>query len=715
MYRTQKMIMKHLWKVHRKVGRFGDRFASVQCGLCPLNFSSRLQALRHMDGCRQKFLLATNLAPKDADKDIPVVPAVKQPVQRPFVVAPTQKSQVTAPQISSRNITLSSATMASKGVIPSVTLQLAPAPRSVGPATPLVQIGKQLFTLLPSTTLAASSIAQNPSSVKPVSTVTLNTAAQTAQNANMALPVRVDNRSVSQAANQAVRMPAASVGLPQLSNPSVVCSVCKAFVKDKAALLVHMHIAHGWDGSTHKMCQYCCSPDVTFSSLTELHLHVAKFHTTHCWICRSQFQPPERLVAHLAERHKVTMFKMLQLRRCYFCSSVPPLRYCTEFEEHMMQLHTQQFSDSGKLWDHIRLSPDADKNWYAKRNPDGTLECPLCLGQFISATFLYRHLHIEHSGTFVKLVHCRECGKCIPSNILMIHLIAAHTRKCSVKLSQVGVSDDECIFVPPVGTKRLKNRRGERVSSGPPMKRFKAAAEAVVISDDADSDSDSEMYKDHSSDEDFVASTPVNIQPADRPRRSVHTRLDRRNSSVDDVHEVLESIVDSGDSETVSKRSVGFRSTSIGHASRRPSASAQLCNGITDDEVEIIESIVPTVRDKLQQPASKPGLGKSSDRNHTVTVSTASEKRTNSVAVDVHAAGDGTDVELNLTERQSDAGQQSLTRPKSTLAELPAQQLMARDQIMMNSVEDVLEIDGETVLIVHGDDDDDEEDEDDEN
>lgn len=46
-----------------------------------------------------------------------------------------------------------------------------------------------------------------------------------------------------------------------------------------------------------------------------------------------------------------------------------------------------------------------------------------------------------------------------------------------------------------------------------------------------------------------------------------------------------------------------------------------------------------------------------------------------------------------------------------TFSESSAQQLMARDQIMMNSVQEVLEIDGETVLIVHDDDNDDDDDE----
>ena len=710
-YRTQKMMLNHLWKAHRKVGRFSDRFASIQCGFCMQDFPSRLQSVRHMDACRQRFLLSANLAPRDNDKDIPVFAPVKRSVQLPLVVAPTQKSPAAAPQILSRNVTLSSVTLTSSGVISPVTVQLAPVPRNLGPAAPLVQIGNQLFTLLPTTTVAASSVAQTQLPVKSIGTVTPNLTVQSAQNTNTSLPVRPDIRSTNQTANQATRMPATSISVPvrQDSQQYTMCRVCNSFVKDKAALLVHMHIAHGWDGATHKICQHCCSPDATFPSLTELHLHIAKFHTSQCWICRNQFQPPDRLISHLAERHKVTMFKMLELRRCYLCASVPPLSNCTAFEEHMTQTHALQFSDTGKLWDHIRLSPDAEKNWYAKRNADGTLECPQCRGQFISANFLYRHLHVEHSGTFVKLVHCRECGKCVPSNILLIHLIAAHTRKCSVKLSEIEVSDDECIFVPPVGTKRLKNKKGERVSSGPPVKRAKAVAEAVVISDEDESDSDSDRYDDRSSDEDFVLSEPVRIPPANQLHPRVQTRRGHRNSSVDDVHEVLESIVDSGESETVSKRSVGFRNRSISRGSCRSSASAQLCNGITEDEVEIIESIVPTVCDERQRPASKPAPIKSSDRNYTVTASTADGKRS-SVAVDVHAADDRSDVELNLTERQGDDCPQSPTEPKSALAESSAQQLMARDQIMVNSVEEVLEVDGETVLIVHDDDDNDNDD-----
>ena len=710
-YRTQKMMMNHLWKVHKKVGHYADRSASIQCGFCPLVFSTQMQSLRHMEFCRRKFLLAANLAPNDSHKDIPVFAAVKQPVQqRPVVVASTQKPPVTARQISPRNIIVPPATSASPSILPPVALQLTPVPRNLGPGTPLVQIGNQLFTLLPAASVASSSIALNQSLAKSVSKLTVGSAVQTAQNTNVALPVRMDSRSTKPTAVQAIRMPAASVSQParQYSPPCTKCRVCNTFVKDQASLLVHMHIAHRWDGSTHKMCQYCCSPDVTFPSLSELHLHIAKFHTAVCWICQSQYQPPDRIVAHLAERHKVTMFKMLDLRRCYFCSSVPPLQNCTAFEEHMMKSHAQQFSDTGKLWDHIRLSPDADKNWFAKQNPDGTLECPVCEGQFISATFLYRHVYLEHSGTFVKLVHCSVCRKCIPSNILLVHLAAAHTRKCSVKVSEIDMSDDECIFVPPVGTKRLKNKRGERVSSSSSIKRAKVAAEAVIISDD--NDTDSEVYEDHSSDEDFVVSKSVNIQPASRLCRSIHTRLDHRNSSTDDVCEVIESIVDSGESETVSERSVSFRNAPVGHASSRRPATVQFCNGITEDEVEIIESIVPTIRDKHHRPVSKPSLIKSSDRNYTVTASTADRKHRSSVAVDVHASGDRNDVELNFAEHRSNSCQQSSTKSGSALSESSAQKLMARDQITMNSVEDVLEIDGETVLIVHDDEDDDDDD-----
>jgi len=723
-YKRPKMMMTHLWKVHRKVGRFSDSIASIQCGFCPLNFSSHFQSMRHMADCRRKFFLGTNLAPRDNDKDIPVFALIKQPSQVPVMVASAQKSPITAPQVSSRTVTMppitvSPATSASPGIIPPVALQLAPVPRNLGPAAPLVQIGNQLFTLLPTTSVAVSSVALNQSSAKSISKVTVNLAAQTVPNAitalpnavlpnialpNTALPIRVENRSTSQAANLATRMPATSIAQPvrQYSMPYTVCHVCNAIVKDKAALLVHMHIVHRWDGSTHKVCQYCSSPDVTFPSVNELQLHIAKFHQAQCWICRSQFQPPDRLVHHLAERHRVTMFKMLQLRRCYVCASVPPLPTCALFEDHMTQVHAAQFADTGKLWDHIRLSPDADKNWYAKCNADGTLECPMCEGQFISAAFLYRHVHLEHSGTFVKLGNCHVCGKCVPSNLLLVHLIAAHTQKCSVVLSEMDVSDDECVSLPPVGTKRLKNRRGERVSSGLPVKRFKAAAEAVVISDEDDSKSDSKAYVDHSSDEDFVTSARVSAQPANRLRRSIHTRMDRRNSSADDVRELLESIVDSGESETVSKRSASFKNMSISQAS----ACAVLCNGITEDEVEIIESIVPNIRDRPQQRqqlANKPPLAKSSDRNYTATASTADGKRT----VDFHEAGDRSKIELNDTEGRRDSSCQSSTESKSGSVESSAQQLMAREQIMMNSVEEVLEIDGETVLIVHDDEDDD--------
>ena len=692
-YRTQKQMQRHLWKVHKKVGHMIEGTGSYSCAFCPLNFSSRWILTRHMDDCRRKFLLASNLAPKENDKDIPITAASRQIVQIP--VRPLASSAQISPAAATRNLSggtrVSSAPVVSPAVVP-------PAHRNPAPVPQLLQIGKHLFTVLPSTAVTAPAITVSQSSaVKVVGKVAPNSAVQTAQKVNSALPVVpvVGSRSSNQAASHAVTVPT-----PVL--PYSVCSVCSAFVKDKTALLVHMHIAHS---STHKMCQYCCSPYITFSSLTELHLHIAKFHTSDCWICKTRFQPPEQLINHVAHRHKVTMSKMLELRRCYLCSSVPAFRNYTAFEEHMMKSHSLQFADTGKLWDHIVTSPNADKDWYAKRNPDGTLECPSCLGQFISASFLYRHIHLEHDGSVIRLVHCRECGKQLPSNILFVHLIASHTRKCSVPLCRVDVPDHGRVFIPPVGTKRIKNKKGERISSSPPLKRIKAV-ETVVISDDDDdddSDSDAEEYHDHddSNDEDFVVTSPIKVQPTSRPCRSTRTRVDRRNSSTDDVSEVLESIVDSGESETVAQRSVSFENASACPASVGPAAAAQLCNGITEDEAEIIESIVPTIRSRRQQPVSKPERRKPSSRDHTMTNKTASAKHTSSASADVHAMNNASHGEV--AEGSNGDCQQLSTKPKDTLAD-GAQQLMARDQIMMNSVEEVLEIDGETVLIVHDDD-----------
>ena len=685
-YRTQKQMQRHLWKVHKKVGHMIEGTGSHSCAFCPLNFSSRWILMRHMDDCRRKFSLAANLAPKETDKDIPVTAASRQVVQIP--VRPLVSSAQIPPAAATRNLSggtcVSSAPVVSPAIVP-------PAHRN--PVPQLLQIGKHLFTVLPSTTVTAPTVTVSQSSaVKVVGKVTPNSTVQTAQKVNSALPVVVNSRSSNQVASQAVTVPT-----PVL--PCSVCSVCSAFVKDKTALLVHMHIAHS---STHKMCQYCCSPYITFSSLTELHLHIASFHTSDCWICKTRFQPPEQLINHIANRHKVTMSKMLELRRCYLCASVPAFPNYTAFEEHMMKSHSLQFADTGKLWDHIVTSPNADRDWYAKRNPDGTLECPTCFGQFISASFLYRHLHLEHNGSVIRLVRCRECGKQLPSNILLIHLIAAHSRKCSVPLCPVDVPDYGRVFIPPVGTKRIKNKKGERVSSVPPPKRIKAVEMVVISDDDDDDESDAaDEYLDHddSNDEDFVMTSPINVQPTSRPCRSTRTRVDRRNSSTDDVSEVLESIVDSGESETVAQRSVSFENASVGRA-----AAAQLCNGITEDEAEIIESIVPTIRSRRQQPASKPERSKLSGRDRTVTDKTACAKHTSSAAAVARATNNDSDGEL--AEGSNGNCQQLSTKPKDTLAD-GAQQLMARDQIMMNSVEEVLEIDGETVLIVHDDDSDD--------
>jgi len=701
-YRTPKLMKRHLWKFHRKVGYITDRSGSFMCFFCPQNFPSRMWLMRHLDVCRRKFSLSSNLAPKDTDKDIPVMVASKQPVQIPIKVSSTQISTAAAMRNSSGNTSSPSVTLMSPATVPTaVNLQFAPAPRNPGSVTKLLQIGKQLYTLLPSTTVAGAAMAVNASSaIKSVGKMALNSAIQTAQNANSALPISVSNRSASHThtASKTITVPPSIL---QRSIQYTVCSVCNAFVRDKTQLLVHMHVAHS---ATHKVCQYCCNPDVTFPSLTELHRHVAKFHTSDCWICRMRFQPPEQLINHISDRHKVTASKMLELRRCYLCSSVPSFPTYTAFEEHMLKLHSLQFPDAGKLWDHIVNSPNADRNWYAKKNPDGTLECPICLGQFISTTFLYRHLHLEHNGKVIRMVHCRECWKRMPSSILRIHLTAAHTRKCSVKLSRVDVSDYGCVFVPPVGTKRKRNKKGEPVFGYPKVKRVKAA-ETVVISDDDGSDNDGEC-QDDSGAEDFVSTAQISVQSAHRPRRSIRTRTDRRNSSADDVREVLESIVDSGDSETVVKRSVGFVNTSICPAPVGPAAAAQLSNGITEDEVEIIESIVPTIRDRHQQPVSKPEPYKPSDRDCTLTSTASAESANSSEAAD--AASVGSDVKS--AEYHNGDCQQPSTKPKSALAESSAQHLMARDQIMMNSVEEVLEIDGETVLIVHDDDNGDEDD-----
>jgi len=682
-YRTQNQMKKHLWKVHRKIGHVVERYGSYACAYCPLNFSSRWSLLQHMTSCRRNFWLSANLAPKESDKDIPVFAAASK---RAVVVTPAPpRSQVA--QNSLRNTLVSSATLSLPSTAPPVTLQVTTAPRNLAPQ--LIQIGKQLFTFLPPT---SSAISLNQSSVRSVSQMALNsTATQTAPNKSSSVPIVVNHKST----NQVVRLPATA--LHQLT----VCPVCSTFVKDKTSLLIHMQVMHG---STHKMCQYCCTPNVTFPNISELNLHIARCHVSDCWICKGRFQPPDLLINHIADKHKVTMRRMLELRRCYFCSSVPGLPSYLEFEEHMMKLHSVQFADIGKLWDRILFSQNADRNWYAKRNADGTLECPHCRGQFISASFLFRHLHLEHNGVVVRLVYCRECGKCMPSNILDVHLIAAHTRKCSVRLSYLELPDHGCLFIPPVGTKRLKSSKrlknmqsSSQVSNGPPLKRVRTV-ETVIISDD--DSSDEREYIDDSSDEDFVVTTPIVIEPRrQRMQRTVSTRLDRRNSSVDDVHEVLASIVDSSESKAVSERPVSFRSTPI---SSTTVAAAQLCNGITEDEVEIIESIVPVLRDRSQhQPA-----GRSERVNHPVSGHyTANGTTADEIGSDsgpVCAASDKTDVELVANE-------DSTTKPRSGVSEL-----MARDQIMMDNVKEVLDIDGDTVLVVHGDDEDDNDDDDDE-
>jgi len=448
-YRTQNQMKKHLWKVHKKAGRMIDRSGSFHCAFCPSDYSSRLSVMRHMDRCRPSFLLSSNLAPKESDKDIPVTAASKQQVQIPVVVSSSKISPATVAQTLSRTPVSTAALRSPAIVSPAVSVQVAPAARNPAPVPKLLQIGKQLFTLLPSTSVAGSTVAVSQSpAIKAVGKMALNSAIQTAQNANSALPVPVvvNNRSTSQVVSQASTVPSTVLGsVLSCSMQYSTCSVCGAFVKDKSALLIHMSVAHG---STHKMCQYCCSPDVTFPSLVELQAHIAKIHTSDCWICKTRFQPPGRLISHIADRHRVTLFKMLELRRCYLCLEVPSLSNSASFEEHMMKVHSQQFSNAGKLWEYIVTSPNADRSWYAKLNPDGTLECPHCLGQFISTSFLYRHLHLEHEGNVVRLVHCRECGKRMPSNDLLVHLTAAHTRKCSVRVSQVEVPDYGYLFHP---------------------------------------------------------------------------------------------------------------------------------------------------------------------------------------------------------------------------------------------------------------------------
>lgn len=803
-YRTPKQMKTHLWKVHKKLGNVVDRVASYKCIFCPQDFASRLCLLRHMADCRRRFLLAKNLAPKEDDKDIPVTAASKN-LQKVSVKlsSPPISPHVTVSQNMLRTTSVSSAALMTPAIMPPVNLRFVPAIRNSvpaqvirtsRPAPQLLQIGKHLLTLYPSTTLAAPVLAVTPSSaVKTVSSsMTLNSAVQTALNTSAPIPKmvsKVNSRIANQASVQATTVPASVLRRSLQYN---VCPVCSAFVKDKATLFIHMNVVHG---STHKMCRYCYSADITFPNLTELNAHIQKFHTSDCWLCKSRFQPPDQLINHFAGRHKVTMAKMLEFCRCYFCSSVPKLPTYVAFEEHMMKQHSLQFRDVGRLWERIVHSPNADRNWYARRNADGTFECPVCHGQFISNSFMYRHLHLEHNGKMIRLVHCYYCGQRLPSNLLTVHLVSAHTRKCSVKLSRVDMPVDGCMFIPPVGTKRLKNRRGESVTGCPPLKRVKSV-EMVVISDDDDENDresfpddseslpdDSEGIPDDSNDEDFMVRR-LNIVRSERQlRRSIRTRTDCRKSSVDDVCEVLESIVDSGMSEPEAKPPVGFTGISMSRVSPSASAAAQLSNGITEDEVEIIESIVPTVRHirrtrppplnkpipvepadrnyveihsmasesstdykltdvraasnksnselvltecqneiigsvvpmvrrRHQPPLNKPKHVEPVDRNYVEIHSTASETSIDYELTDVHAASNKSDSELVSTECRNGDCHQPSTKQTSALSQSSAQQLMARDQIMTNSVEEVLEIDGETVLIVHDNDDDEDEDED---
>jgi len=700
-YRTEGQMMKHLWKVHRKVGSMMRNRAvnALPCLFCSVDFTSRYALMRHIDQCRRKFLLVSNLAPRDNDKDIPITAAikqqmkqqVKQPVSIPVMVASSQMSPETVATTVSRNTPLTS-----PAIMPPVGFQLAPLAVNTVPAPKLIQIGQQLFTLLPPASVAAAStVAVN----KVVGQVALNSVTQTAHNANSGLPVTVSNRSAKPIMSQASRLPASVV-----SKQYSTCQACGAFVRDKNALFVHMHVAHG---ATHKMCHFCRNPDITFPNNEELQSHIKKIHTSYCWICRSCFQPPDRLIDHIASRHKVTVAMMLEMLRCYFCAAMPPpLADCAAFEQHMIKMHSQQFPVTSKLWEYIVNSPSVNKNWYPKLNPDGTLECPHCLGQFISTSYLYRHLHLEHGGKLVKLVTCQECKKRMPSSDLLGHLTSAHTHRCSLRLSRVDVQESECVLVPPVGTKRKRNMKGEAVSSSHPRRLKRArTAETVIISDSDDDDDDdddddnvseSEEIIDDSSDEDFVLASKVSVEPRQQLRRSIHTRVHHRNSSVDDVHEVLESIVDSGHLETAAKPRSHFANSSVRRASISTSAAADFCNGITEDEVEIIESIVPTVQ---RRPVSRPEHTKPSDRNHVVTDS--SKTTAISEAMVVHGSSSDR-CESELAECMSgDCRQPPTTPTKSTV-----QQLMARDQIMVNSVEEVLEIDGETVLIVHDDDDD---------
>jgi hypothetical protein len=468
------------------------------------------------------------------------------------------------------------------------------------------------------------------------------------------------------------------------------------------------------------------------------------------------------------------------------------------FERHMLSIHGAQFGSVSALWDHI--SELVTPAWQASYSTDGTLECTHCESNFISRGFLCRHHFMMHSGQTIGVAECHKHSDPVKLGSLSPHhVVDYHTQPCSVSLSASSqvlptVTNLQSSQSLP-GPSDTRNPRALAPSNqslapfGVNYRKRKCqpsvtkTTNVVVISDDDSDDAGVSSDKVEKHDDNPVVSK--------RARPSCRTVVRKKRASVDEVNEVIESII------VANPVTPDLTNESLGVSQVLPSTvlPAFLPDSISEEENEIIESIVPSLQLRCnQQPSrSEPDLVISIDDDDTdddviecdvvtrkpqanssgttvhscktlvpsrqprntsittaaklplcrtmltslpdstsLTMSTATQLTVSLVpattVTEEHVSNmlhpspePPVNVDTNVLMRShiSNVNIEATTSPDastsschtSAAGSVPAvQQLMTRNSISFDNVEEVLEIDGETVLIVHGDDDDNDDD-----
>ena len=266
------------------------------------------------------------------------------------------------------------------------------------------------------------------------------------------------------------------------------CSICK----DDTIIDFpgHLRTVHGVKLSL-MMQSYCCHfCSVQFDMKLEFENHMLIVHSdlfdsvnmlretaeakNVCHLCENS--QPVSLVEHFIIVHKVSLADMLVNRHCSLCPRKFPS--ISSFEAHMQRNHSEYFPNLNALWTAVFLVAKSS-NVAPDPGPSddgicGTYKCFHCRDVFVSKSYRYRHFLLKH-WRIIRI--CDICTKRVIAGPDFIrHVKRKHLRPCSVVLKRSNGTSLEA-------EQPLSNRR-QRFSSK--IRRL-SVEDTVVIIDDEDS------------------------------------------------------------------------------------------------------------------------------------------------------------------------------------------------------------------------------------